>query len=1228
MTPPDFPFDHVIITFPDAAAAQTAAQGPLRRLLQPQYPQVRFTATSDPFDARVGSGGGTAAALLDHAAKEETVLILHAGGAASRCPTQMCLGKAWTSLPVAVALPEQPLPTPLDLWLQLCQRIFVGLPKGSVVVIASDTLLQLADDDGSFDGRVDWSAALTKTASTIVGLAVPAPLATAANHGVFVVEATPDDRSYTSTHSSIQPCRSVLQKPSVTTMQEGGCFVRPKDDELCAWIDTGVTIFSPSAAVTLLETARTLLPRCTATGLRALYEERRTTQEEDAITLQEFAVQNAVSVDLYTHILQALSLSNESAASRQERNDVFVSQYAPELSAELAVALWDALAPVLFQVLLVPTGRFWHLGTTRELRDFLVDACANRDSTDHPAAAFGASLGLTRRVRACTTLGGNYMGWNSVDPSAVIMDSILSVHYEKWKADRNGTQEDVVTYSSIGARTVVEHCDVEVMDATIRIGQHCVVSGLRVPVDPQCRGDIVIPDNMVVQMVRLSKSTSQVEEKEEVAFVIIVLGINDEIKKRSSLYGVPVDTFLRRSGLSDQDVWDDPDPSCNTIWTAKIHPVVTLSRNESFAMVFSWLRYVDPSYSSWEDGALEKDATFIRWKSSRRLALSEIRDMSDAPSEFQFREALITHRIPQFRSSYNQRLVSMLRERRQCMPVDFQFLVDGYVCCVDADDSSISIGTLLETLHAVDDVIRDGMNRDGSHDVGSRACMIESNLLNDIVVGLSSLQSTEKIDDIADPIFCDPLFDFDSFASLRDESIISGRLQGISKASELLQGMAGSLTGRHVLAARGMQLSLQSQPPVHDRWVVAAAPARIDLSGGWSDTPPICYEFGSLVVGMAVLIDGRRPLLCRCRIVLGGTGILLRTETRDSTTGNLTTKLEKEVTSMDGFMDYRNPASDCALLMCALVHLGFDLNDDMDFQEKVNAFCRSETVSVRMEIVATTTLPQGSGLGSSSILAGCILAAVGKCVGAGSQSSIDYVHEIVDSVLNVEQYLTTGGGFQDQVNGLVGGMKAVSSSPNVFPMKIAIENISINEEFRSELEERIILLFTGKTRLAKNLLTQVLTRWSKQTPEIIDAVSGLIDGAVKCRDSIASRSVDLLGECLSEYWTFKRVMAGPSSGVEPQVVSDVIRCLDSQGLIKGASLCGAGGGGFMVILRGAGVSESELKQALTNDPNLQNEHIASFSWHDCKLCEEGLVVRTLADVNGYVDDFDIEWLSN
>jgi hypothetical protein len=98
-------FDVVVLTFPDARAAKVASEGPLWRDLQARYTDVVFLATTDPFGCRVGSGGGTLAALEEvmewwqtttnkqgqkgippPPSSDLNILILHAGGQSSRCP--------------------------------------------------------------------------------------------------------------------------------------------------------------------------------------------------------------------------------------------------------------------------------------------------------------------------------------------------------------------------------------------------------------------------------------------------------------------------------------------------------------------------------------------------------------------------------------------------------------------------------------------------------------------------------------------------------------------------------------------------------------------------------------------------------------------------------------------------------------------------------------------------------------------------------------------------------------------------------------------------------------------------------------------------------------------------------------------------------------------------------------------------------------------------------------
>ncbi len=40
-------------------------------------------------------------------------------------------------------------------------------------------------------------------------------------------------------------------------------------------------------------------------------------------------------------------------------------------------------------------------------------------------------------------------------------------------------------------------------------------------------------------------------------------------------------------------------------------------------------------------------------------------------------------------------------------------------------------------------------------------------------------------------------------------------------------------------------------------WASAESPARVDLAGAWTDTPPICTDYGGDVVGAAVKVDGK-----------------------------------------------------------------------------------------------------------------------------------------------------------------------------------------------------------------------------------------------------------------------------------------------------------------------------------------------------------------------------------
>lgn len=116
------------------------------------------------------------------------------------------------------------------------------------------------------------------------------------------------------------------------------------------------------------------------------------------------------------------------------------------------------------------------------------------------------------------------------------------------------------------------------------------------------------------------------------------------------------------------------------------------------------------------------------------------------------------------------------------------------------------------------------------------------------------------------------------------------------------------------------------------------------------------------------------------------------------------------------------------------------------------------------ELHTWSTAPQGSGLGTSSILAGVILAALLRVT--SRSASMD---SLIHAVLIIEQMLTTGGGWQDNVGGLVPGFK-ISRSQASLPLKVEAEKLELSEKTVEELSKRLVCFYSGRTRLAKNLL--------------------------------------------------------------------------------------------------------------------------------------------------------------
>jgi fucokinase len=354
-------------------------------------------------------------------------------------------------------------------------------------------------------------------------------------------------------------------------------------------------------------------------------------------------------------------------------------------------------------------------------------------------------------------------------------------------------------------------------------------------------------------------------------------------------------------------------------------------------------------------------------------------------------------------------------------------------------------------------------------------------------------------------------------------------------AAMIEEAVAGQRAALGFGAGTGGQWASDSRP------VRVEAAARIDFGGGWTDTPPYSIERGGDVLNAAVTLHSRYPIVVEAERLPEPRLVL---ESRDI-------DVAIEPKTMGDVLSYANPADPFALLKAAVVLRGVVPADEEPDRLLVDAL--REPGGVRLS--TQTTIPRGSGLGTSSILAGAVLACLAQLLGV----KVDQAR-LFDEVLCLEQMLTTGGGWQDQVGGLVGGIKLVTTKPGL-PQKIQVAPVRMSPETQTELADRLRLVYTGQQRLAKNLLRAVMGRWMARDPEMVWIQKEIARLAEAMRDALESGDLDQFGTLLTEHWVLNKRM---DPGCTNPFIDGLFEMMKPY--INGGKLAGAGGGGFAIVV--------------------------------------------------------------
>ncbi len=337
-------------------------------------------------------------------------------------------------------------------------------------------------------------------------------------------------------------------------------------------------------------------------------------------------------------------------------------------------------------------------------------------------------------------------------------------------------------------------------------------------------------------------------------------------------------------------------------------------------------------------------------------------------------------------------------------------------------------------------------------------------------------------------------------------------------------------------------------------------PVRVNWGGGWTDTPPYCNENGGLVLNAAITLNGIYPIQVTIRrlpeyhVVLASEDIGVQ-----STIADLAT-LRDCSNPYDHFALHK-----AALLACKVVpEKGSWFVNEPDLEELLKELGGGIYLSTKV-----VGVPKGSGLGTSSILAGACVKAIYQFLGLSIEE-----HQVYNKVLAMEQMMSTGGGWQDQVGGLCNGVKMIRSNPGL-RQELEVSTVTLSKETKEKLQQRFALIYTGQRRLARNLLRDVIGGYISGREESLQALKQMKVVAVEMQKALEQGDVDAFAQLLNRHWELSLQLDG---GATNTCINQIL--LACEDLIDGRFIAGAGGGGFLQVILKEGVSHEQLNERL------------------------------------------------
>lgn len=708
-------------------------------------------------------------------------------------------------------------------------------------------------------------------------------------------------------------------------------------------------------------------------------------------------------------------------------------------------------------------------------------------------------LGSTRQLIS------NGLGLITRDMGSVPESTIISINNE------------VTDPGSIeGADSWVEGCRIH---APLKLSRGTVLVGVDV------HAPLTVPEGACLDVIEGA------DRKGSRVWFVRCYGIDDSFKhpisQGATFCGRPLADWMQAVGVTPSEAWPSELPADErTLWNARV-----FLAEKSLEAFRQWLWIFNVDHATEE----EKQ----RFLFADRYSASEIAVLAD-------QAAFYSRRLSIRAAEIEESIARVFQRESRFSSHDLSFLIQhshsptklvAKVLALAHESAMLSAGASLETLEFPRI----------AHSLGSAIDELAASdlvLLERVLLGLAKSLAPETVE---------------WMQSIGLSLMTTG---GARDWARTLCGVAFRRLNESIIENSQSSRARPQNSLRRDETIWGRAPARIDLGGGWSDTPPYTLENGGDVINTAINLNGQPPIHCYCRLLREP---VIRLNSIDG-------GLHIELHELAELLDYRRPGDPFSLTKAALVISGF--SPERDYWPR--AVSLSEMLQIfggGIEITTLVSIPQGSGLGTSSILGAVILGVINRLIG----SSIGQ-QELFHEVLRLEQALTTGGGWQDQVGGCIGGTKITTTRPGMFP----------NPKFRyvpSDVIDpkinggRTLLYYTGLTRLAKNLVEEIVGGYLNREHAIVAALREEHPAARAVADAMSHKDMARFGATISSAWALQERL---SKAVTNPAIQSVLNRV--QPFVYGVKIAGAGSGGFMLIVAKTPQDADRVRELLNREP--------------------------------------------